>query len=255
MKDWLHAKEIGYLVSDARLGAIGDRVGLGTGLLQRLSERLKRQAAVREVDQAAVPAAGGGQAATFRPLRAEPPAPLFAGYLEQFGAHGQCQVDGRSPATRQITDNVWVCALAADQMALGNTSPIATDSDHPRPRVARQEVPGDAHLRLLRQLYRRSRETGWFGPEAHNGNLRRCWDISMPETLEQPLWNGCARRAINGYIPRFEGENAWESDKYAGLRDEADFDPQPGEPKTLNHLACEDQRLDEDGDAGSGWKP
>ncbi len=44
-------------------------------------------------------------------------------------------------------------------------------------------------------------ETGWYGEEARNGNLRRCWDISMPQTLEQPLWNGCARRAINGYIP------------------------------------------------------
>ncbi|MDG4550442.1 MAG: type III-A CRISPR-associated protein Cas10/Csm1 [Candidatus Contendobacter sp.] len=174
---------------------------------------------------------------------AQPPAPLFAGYLEQFSAHGQCQVDGRSPATRQIADGVWVSALAADQMAIGQS---LTHRD--RLLITRASLSGKALKSLATPIFgyhigftAEAAETGWFGPEARDGNLRRCWDISMPEALEQPLWNGCARRAINGYIPRFESENAWESDKYKGLRDEADFDPQPGEPKTLNHLACEDR--------------
>ena len=48
-------------------------------------------------------------------------------------------------------------------------------------------------------------------------------------------------------LREFEEENAWESDKYARLQNEADFDPHPGEPKTLNHLACEDRWLDERG--------
>ena len=31
-----------------------------------------------------------------------PPAPLFEGYLEQFSALGECKIDGRSPATREL---------------------------------------------------------------------------------------------------------------------------------------------------------
>ncbi len=180
---------------------------------------------------------------------AQPPAPLFAGYLEQFSTHGECQVDGRSPATRQVAEGVWVSALAADQIDLGR---YLTHRD--RLLITRTPPSGKALKSLATPIFGytisftdAAGETGWFGPEARAGNLRRCWDISMPQTLGQPLWNGCARRAINGYVPRFESENAWESDKYKGLRDKADFDPHPGEPKTLNHLACEDRWLDERG--------
>ncbi|MEI2742642.1 MAG: type III-A CRISPR-associated protein Cas10/Csm1 [Candidatus Competibacter sp.] len=177
----------------------------------------------------------------------DPPAPLFSGYLEQFSTHGECQVDGRSPATRQIADGVWVSALAADQIDIGR---FLTQRD--RVLIARQPLATKALKFLTTPMFGYSisftddaGETGWFGSEARSGNLRRCWDISMAESLEQPLWNGCARRAINGFIPRFAEENAWKSEKYANLRDEADFDPHPGEPKTLNHLACEDRRPNE----------
>ncbi len=175
------------------------------------------------------------------------PAPLFAGYLEQFSAHGECKVDGRSPATRRIADEVWVSDLAADQMAIGR---LLTQRD--RVLITHEPLTGKGLKALTTPIFGycvsftdEGGETGWFGPEARSGNLRRCWEISMPETLDQPLWQGCARRAINGYIPRFEEDNAWESDKYWPVGSETDFDPHPGEPKTLNHLACEDRRLDE----------
>lgn len=178
---------------------------------------------------------------------AHPPAPLFTGYLDSFSAHGECQVDGRSPATRQIAEGVWVSALAADQMDIGR---FLTQRD--RVLITREPLTGKALKTLATPMFDYTisftddaGETGWFGQEARNGNLRRCWDISMPEALDQPLWKGCARRAINGYIPRFEEENAWDSDKYLRLGNEANFDPHPGEPKTLNHLACEDRQLDE----------
>lgn len=183
---------------------------------------------------------------------AHPPPPLFSDYLKQFSAHGECQVDGRSPATRQIADGIWVSALAADQMEIGR---FLTQRD--RVLVTRKPLANKALKSLATPLFgyaisftsftHEAGATGWLGSEVGSGNLRRCWDISMPKTLNQPLWNGCARRAINGFIPRFQEENAWESDKYADLRDEADFDPFPGEPKTLNHLACEDRRLNERG--------
>ncbi|MBL8254916.1 MAG: type III-A CRISPR-associated protein Cas10/Csm1, partial [Candidatus Competibacter sp.] len=178
---------------------------------------------------------------------AHPPAPLFTGYLDSFSAHGECQVDGRSPATRQITEGVWVSALAADQMDIGR---FLTQRD--RVLITREPLTGKALKTLATPMFDYTisftddaSETGWFSPEARNGNLRRCWDIAMPEALDQPLWNGCARRAINGYVPRFESENSWDSDKYPRLGDKADFDPHPGEPKTLNHLACEDRWLNE----------
>ena len=179
---------------------------------------------------------------------AQPPAPLFTGYLEQFSAHGECKVDGRSPATREIAVGVWVSDLAADQIAIGR---LLTQRD--RVLITREPLTGKTLKPLATPMlgYRVSftdeaGETGWFGPEAHTGNLRRCWEISMPKTLDQPLWQGCARRAINGYIPRFNEDNAWESDKYGRMGNEADFDPHPGEPKTLNHLACEDRALNEE---------
>lgn len=178
---------------------------------------------------------------------AQPPTPLFAGYLEQFSAHGQCQVDGRSPATCQIAEGVWVSALAADQIIIGQ---YLTRRD--RLLITHDPMSGQALKSLAIPLFgyhisftAEATETGWFGSEVRGGNLRRCWDISMPETLEQTLWKGCARRAINGFIPRFEEGNVWESDKYAHIQNEANFDPHPGEPKTLNHLACEDQWLDD----------
>ena len=67
----------------------------------------------------------------------------------------------------------------------------------------------------------------------------------MPDAADRPLWNGFARRYINGFIPCFEGETALESSKYDLIRADQELDLYPGEPKTLNHLACEDRRLDE----------
>ena len=175
----------------------------------------------------------------------EAPAPLFEGYLKQFGPLRECKIDGRSPATREIAPNVGVCALAYDQIAIGNYL-----TSHDRILITRNPLGGKTLTTPLFGYFISftddASETGWFGPEARDGNLRRCWDISMPETLDQPLWNGCARRAINGYISRFESKNAWESDKYARIRDATDFALYPGEPKTLNHLACEDRLLDEE---------
>lgn len=176
-----------------------------------------------------------------------PPDPLFKDYLKQFGPLGECKIDGRSPATQIIDSNVGVCMLAADQIAIGQYL-----TNRSRILITKDSTPlRDGMKVLTTRIFDYSIQfaddpgaSGWFGPEARNGNLRRCWDISMPETLEQPLWNGCARRTINGYIPRFAEENAWDSDKYVRIRNEILFDRRRGEPKTLNHLACEDRRPD-----------
>ena len=175
---------------------------------------------------------------------ADAPAPLFDGYLEQFGPLRECKIDGRSPATREIAPNIGICALAADQIDIGK---YLTHCD--RILVTHTPLSGKT---LSTPLFGYSisftgdaMETGQFGPEARSGNLRRCWDFSMSDGADRPLWNGFARRYINGFIPCFETENAWESGKYDRIKADQEFDPRSGEPKTLNHLACEDRRLDE----------
>lgn len=45
--------------------------------------------------------------------------------------------------------------------------------------------------------------SGQFSQFAKNGNLRRCWDFSLPVSLDETLFKGYARRFINGYVPKF----------------------------------------------------
>jgi CRISPR-associated protein Csm1 len=175
---------------------------------------------------------------------ANPPPPLFAGYLDQF-THGECRIDGRSPATREIAPGIWVSDLAADQIAIGK---YLTTCD----RILLTRIPLGSNT-LATPIFGYSvtftgdtSESGLFGPEVRSGNLRRGYDFSMPQDDDQPLWNGFARRYLNGFIPRFEEINAWDSDKYSSIDlSDVEFDPNPNEPKTLNHLACEDRQPDQ----------
>lgn len=94
--------------------------------------------------------------------------------------------------------------------------------------------------------------TGRFGRLAQEGQLRRCWDFSLPEALDAPLWHGYARRYINAYVPRFAEVNAWSADRYGQLANDPDFQIAPGEPKSLNHLACEDRQPRTDHESWQG---
>ncbi len=90
--------------------------------------------------------------------------------------------------------------------------------------------------------------TGRFGDLARKKHLLRCWDFSLPESVQDSIWQGYGRRYINAYVPRFVEVDEFTGDKYQSvnkLEDDVDFNL--GEVKTLNHIACEDQRLKEDG--------
>ncbi|MDO4776208.1 MAG: type III-A CRISPR-associated protein Cas10/Csm1 [Cardiobacteriaceae bacterium] len=87
--------------------------------------------------------------------------------------------------------------------------------------------------------------TGHFGEAARNGQLLRCWDFSLPNSGEDTLWHGYARRFINAYVPRF-GEHV-DGEKYAVLPAE-ERAGNPGDIKTFNHLACEERYRDKDGE-------
>lgn len=170
---------------------------------------------------------------------AEPAEAIFGGFLEQF-RNGECKIDGRSPATVK-QDDVWMSALAADQINAGKWL-----ANQERVLITRKTL--DHHTLSLPIFgYRVSftegeGDTGKFGNEAHTGNLLRAWDFSLPQHFNAPLWNGYARRHINAYVPRLGERNAWEADRYQGIENPEDFDPHPDEIKTLNHLACDDRK-------------
>jgi CRISPR-associated protein Csm1 len=82
-------------------------------------------------------------------------------------------------------------------------------------------------------------DSGKFGREVDNGNIRRVFDFSPAATKEdQALWNGYARRNISGYVPYFKDINEWEQPKYKNC--DIDDEVNINAPKTLNYLACED---------------
>lgn len=174
-----------------------------------------------------------------------PPKPVFEGFLDRF-EHGECRIDGRSPGVVNIGEETWVSALAADQIDTGKW--LATQK-----RVLITRSPLNHHtLRLDLFGYRvnfteSEADTGRFGNEAITGNLVRAWDFSLPESPDAPLWNGCARRHINAHVPRFGEMNALDAERYQGIEKAEGFEPDPREPKTLNHLARDDRRLDENG--------
>jgi CRISPR-associated protein Csm1 len=170
-------------------------------------------------------------------LCGETPA-LFGGFLDKF-EHGECKIDGRSPATVE-KDGVWMSALAADQIDVGDH--LAT-----RERVLITRESLDHHTLRLPVFGYRVQFTadedisGKFGREARSGNLRRAWDYSLPcSDPATPLWNGYARRHINAYVPRFGTLNDYDRDRYAGL----DLPEHGDEIKTLNHLARDDRSFD-----------
>ncbi|MCM8626802.1 type III-A CRISPR-associated protein Cas10/Csm1 [Accumulibacter sp.] len=93
--------------------------------------------------------------------------------------------------------------------------------------------------------------SGRFAALAGSGGLRRCWDFSLPERLDETLWNGYARRAVNAYVPRFDEVDDWTLDKYRGETGaDDDTGVERGAGKTLNHIACEDRQLRAD---QRGW--
>ncbi|WP_182583111.1 type III-A CRISPR-associated protein Cas10/Csm1 [Thiospirillum jenense] len=178
---------------------------------------------------------------------------LFSEFLDSFdNQRGVCQIDGRSPAVTHLTESgreIQLGQMAVDQINLGNW--LTSDE---RLLVSRQPIV--AHTLAIDVFGYRigltgaEDDSGRFGPEVTRGNLLRAWDFSLPaDNGERPLWNGYARRAINAYIPRFDGSEvgeAWFAEKYGATDPDEPFDAGHGEPKTFNHLACEDRHLDQD---------
>lgn len=83
-------------------------------------------------------------------------------------------------------------------------------------------------------------ETGKFGELVKSKQLHRFWDFSIPETAETAVWNGYARRYINGYVAKFNSGDNYTSDKYQNIEDS---DIEIGKIKAFDFIACEDRRF------------
>ncbi len=178
---------------------------------------------------------------------AQPPAPVFEGFLDRFTLGEECQIDGRSPAEVTLDNGLKISTLAADQIEVGRHL-----AKYDRILITRRSLNHHS-LRLpvfgySIQFTGDEEDSGKFGPEARLGNLRRAWDFSLPAGAEdESVWHGYARRFINAYVPRWEAlPNDWELGKYRG-RDLEEDPPERLAPKTFNHLACEDRTLDGQG--------
>ncbi|MEO5369976.1 MAG: type III-A CRISPR-associated protein Cas10/Csm1 [Magnetococcus sp. DMHC-1] len=137
-----------------------------------------------------------------------PPEPVFVTDYP----HKACVVDGKKPAVTDKNDKM-VCALCYDQITIGEKL-VKKD----RLLITRHAEHDDQTLDYLAMDYFDYRitftgdeeESGKFGQLAREGALLRAWDFSAPAADDPhpqgttPLWNGYARRAINGYVAKNE---------------------------------------------------
>ena len=166
---------------------------------------------------------------------------IFNDFLDSFdNDKGVCKIDGRSPATQQIDIDTYISELANDQIETGKWL-----TQRERILITRQSLGMTSTLKIPVFGYHinfaeNEDAQGKFGEQAKNGNLLRAWDFSLPKSADQALWNGYARRTINAYVPLFDDKAQAEAalGKYKG-EEKLDLD----EAKTFNHIACEDQAL------------
>jgi len=118
---------------------------------------------------------------------------------------GACVVCGKAPAILNKED-IKICRLCGDQIDIGKKL-----VKQERLLVTRNEVNNDT-LALDCFGYRvtftaTEDKSGKFGPLVKDGDLLRAWDFSLSsKDGKAPLWNGYARRAINGYVPKGEDD-------------------------------------------------
>lgn len=122
---------------------------------------------------------------------------------------GVCDWQARLPADQTEGSGEEAsasCALSRDQILIGRCLPtfkrilIATESADLRrsQQVQCLELPVFGFKVAFVQD---AAQCGDFGDLARSGELLRCWDFSLAESEDEPLWKGYARRNINGYVP------------------------------------------------------
>lgn len=167
-----------------------------------------------------------------------PASAVFGNYLNSFNSElGVCTVNNKAPATspKKLSE------LAQDQINIGTWL-----VNQQRLIISRNLLGGLNELTLPLfgysiQFTGSQDDSGKFGREVSNHNIRRVFDFSPADKngFATTLWNGYARRNISGYVPIFGNAFEWENPKYKDF-DIDELDKNADAPKTLNHLACED---------------
>jgi len=159
---------------------------------------------------------------------------------------GVCAWHGRLPAEPGPEENDEPsCALSRDQIWMGlnltknNRLLVLREG-------ASEDLKGDEVSELSMFGFRvgftkEESVSGRFGALAASGALRRCWDFSLPEDFETPLWRGYARRHINAYVPKYSEEDLPE------LKEKKEDQVKAGAVKTFDHLAKADREPDAKG--------
>ena len=157
---------------------------------------------------------------------------------------GVCPYNSRLPAQAQGKASL----LSADQISIAT---LLTDKD--------TLLIGSSALKGCQQLkmsifgfhigFGNRTTLNDFSGQAETGVLRRCFDLSLPQTDTDTLFNGFARRNINAYVARFADEelsqNGYNQQRYGKWQDEVETEDLTERVKTLNHLACEDKWIDD----------
>lgn len=82
-------------------------------------------------------------------------------------------------------------------------------------------------------------ETGKFGELVRANQIHRFWDFSLAKNVNDFIWNGYSRRYINAYIPMFNLNDNYTSDKYQNVETDIEL----GAIKAFDFIACEDLRI------------
>lgn len=182
------------------------------------------------------------------------PSALFADFLEKFdNTKGVCAIDGRSPASESLprSGGDFVSPLALDQILvgqrLGHYDRILITTRNIKHNTLGLDLFG-YHISFTGS----EEASGRFGALAKEGDLRRAWDYSFPNSDQAMLFSGYGRRPINAHVPLFGEVTPYDGDRYRNVLTEEE--PDPLAPKTFEHIACDDLWPDENGNYKFGTR-
>lgn len=181
--------------------------------------------------------------------------PVLTSFLDRFDREkGVCAIDGRSPATVSLSGEgpPWVCDLAWDHVRTGEA---LTRQD--RLLITRKPL-GQQTLRVPILGYAVTFTTddeiaGRYRHEVEAGQVVRAWDFALPPIEDRALWNGYARRSLNTYVARVQAKDLEFHDRLAGLAEDDHEQLQVGDIKSLNYLALDDCRQEQDDQGRPHW--
>jgi CRISPR-associated protein Csm1 len=179
---------------------------------------------------------------------------VLSDYLKSFKSDlGACQLDGYAPAQLEY-HGVRLSQLARDQITIGDaltTKQMRHGRGFQGERLLVTRKP--LNTRQAQQLLKTdffgfsltfvgdTFEDGQFANLIGEGQLVRAWDLSLPVSADTPVFNGYARRFINGFVPLRNEQARYEPQKYRGSLNFEEWTS--GTIKPFDVLAHEDRHV------------